>query len=639
MKVKLLMGGVVLSGLLACLNHFTFDQPDDLSLVPGIVSAAMDVVASPLPAVLSVAQAEIAEVDVPDVKGDTDEISQEVELATSRVIEGIKTSESGEDLITISLDSAPLVDVVRMFSSISGVNIVAGTNLQGVVTVSMHDVPWEPALSAILDSVNLVLVEKDGGIFSIISKSALAEEPMAMETIFLDYTSASNVVLVVEEMLISTNGSVSAFPAANAIVVQETATRLTAIQSMIRRIDKPRPQVYIEAKFIELNDSAIENLGINWQVLRGYNVAVTPNISYTREDASKGTFEDQLEYSRRQTLDQRETYTDSSKDTRNTTLFDAEGSLDTTAGTIPSDSVDAGVFQSSLTGRNALPSLIREEDESGNITITTALDVTDPVQQLETVKNNVEETQDVDATVDSFSSIQTMMDEQTVNKLMSAVLTADELAFTLSALKETDGVEIVSNPKIIVSNGKTATIHVGRNEPNVTAVPQGDMGDRFAVGLNETNPYIEIGVKLEVTPTVNTEEYITLNIVPELSRKLGDLEVGSIGVSYPITSIRKIETEFQLKSGRTVAIGGLTETSENESINKVPVLGDIPVIGKHLFQHKSISKVQDEIVIFVTVGLAKPQTLVEDSGIPSAGELIHRHLATQAIMEAQEAAD
>jgi type IV pilus assembly protein PilQ len=579
MKIKLLMVGIALTGVLVALNHISFGQTEELPDVPvtGVVEEAT--------------MEEEAVEDAPVV----------IESGMRADIEDVEIEEGpgGEDMITISLDNAPLADVVRMFSRISGANIVAGTNLQGSVTVSMHDVPWQPALGAILDSVNLVLVENQNSIYSIISKRDLAAEPVQMETIFLNYTAVSNVVPVVQRMLVATNGSVSAFPSANALVIQETASRLSAIRGTVKQIDKPRPQVYIEAKFIELNDTAIENLGVNWQVLQGYTVGVTPSGTY-----SKGRVREISD-----TTVTESTSTLGRRDVR----FDSSGSLESSDGSV----------KTSLVGRNAIPTVTREEDEDGNVTIVTEL------QDIRPVFENLSDSEN--------ETISDRLDSDVTTRLLSAILSADELALTLSALKETDGVEVVSNPKIIVANGETARIHVGVNQPNVTAVPQGDTGDRFAYALDSAQPYIEIGVKLDVTPTVNTEEHITVKIIPELSRKLGDLEVGgAIGISYPITSIRRIETEFQIEGGKTVAIGGLTETNDVDSRNAVPVLGKIPVLGKYLFSHKSTKRVQDEVIIFVTVGMASPNTLGEVSGIPSEASLIHRHLANQAADETGE---
>jgi len=87
-------------------------------------------------------------------------------------------------LLSISRDNVSIQEVVRIFTRVSGANIVAGTNLQGTVTVSLKDVEWEPALRVILDSVGLTLVEKKAGIYSIISLSDLAGEPLSAATIF-----------------------------------------------------------------------------------------------------------------------------------------------------------------------------------------------------------------------------------------------------------------------------------------------------------------------------------------------------------------------------------------------------------------------------------------------------------------------
>ncbi|HDL77731.1 MAG TPA: hypothetical protein ENG36_03080, partial [Lentisphaerae bacterium] len=211
----------------------------------------------------------------------------------------VKPSEE-KNLISLSLDNVPLQDVVRMFTRISGANIVAGTNLQGTVTVSLQDVEWEPALRVILDSVDMTMVEKSPGIYVIMSKEEMATEPVTVETIPLKYTTVSNVLPIVQKMLISSNASVSGFPSANSIVVQETASQISKIRETISKLDVPRPQVFIEAKFVELNDQAIKDLGINWQVLSGYTIGISrPTFSWARSRTKReGTDEYSLRTSR-----------------------------------------------------------------------------------------------------------------------------------------------------------------------------------------------------------------------------------------------------------------------------------------------------------------------------------------------------
>ncbi len=508
-----------------------------------------------------------------------------IPIEAARTVErGIQVTEEESDLITLTLDDVPLQDVIRMFTRISGANIVAGTNLQGSVTVSLRDVAWKPALDVILDSVGMMLVERQSGIYMVMSQSELSTAPMLAETIFLNFTTPSNVVPVVQRMLVSSNASVSAVSGANGIVVQETVSRIQTIKDTVRQLDRERPQVYIEAKFVELSDTASRQIGVDWEVLRGYNVGATGlRRSYT------------------------ETFTRQRQD--------AEGFL--------------GVNQTA-SGNRTTQDRVRSFDNVANAPLGDVSSSTNPrftdnnTSDLNAVASgrNFETMRFEDGQL-NFTTIPSYLN----TTVQSAILSAADFNLVLSALQDNNGVSVVSNPKIIVANGETAKIHVGRNEPNIVAVPTGDTGDRFAYTLDSTNPFIEIGVKVDVTPTVNTESNITVRITPELSRLLGQKAVGQAEIEFPITQIRKVETEFNLRSGYTAAIGGLTQTEDRERVKKIPLLGSIPIIGKYLFSHSSTEKVQDEVIIFVTVGMAKPDTLGEISGVPSEGRLIHQHLA------------
>lgn len=482
-----------------------------------------------------------------------------------------------EGLISVTLDNVPLQDVVRMFARISGANIVSGTNLIGAVTVSLKDVEWQPALRTILDTAGMTLVMKSPGIYSVVSKAEAAAAPVTLDTVYLKFTTVSNVLPIVQRMLISSNSSAAAFPSANAIVVQETSERLASIKEMIERIDKPRSQVFIEAKFVELNDEAIKNLGINWQSLAGYTISAKDLLWSVREDRNYRT-------GRTETWDQ----------------YDQRRRADGVNRAYDIDGIAATEMEGPVSFQNL------------SVDGTVGRSIVDTMEQGQDVRLEIE---------DSFT--------KTVADARTAVLSAADFQVTLSALKQETGVSVVSNPRIIVASGETAKIHVGRKDPNyVTKQEPGPASGTTITKreLSETLPFIETGVRVSVLPTVNTESNITMRIMPELSRVL---EGGLAGDIPPIIT-RTIVSEFNLESGRTVAIGGLTSTDDREVVSKVPLLGDIPLIGKYLFRHTRTEKKQDEVIIFVTVGLASAEMLQTSAGIPSEGQLIHRHLAREA---------
>jgi Flp pilus assembly secretin CpaC len=148
-------------------------------------------------------------------------------------------------------------------------------------------------------------------------------------------------------------------------------------------------------------------------------------------------------------------------------------------------------------------------------------------------------------------------------------------------------------------------------------------------GLDEKEPYFEDGVKIKVTPTINTASNITVNIQPTLDQleSEADAFVAPDGTRFFGKTTKTINTVFSLASGQTAAIGGLTRTSSNELERKVPVLGSIPLIGR-LFSYRATQKGQVETIIFVTVGLANPEHINMETGLPQESSLAMRHDAT-----------
>lgn len=502
----------------------------------------------------------------------------------------------GKELITMAVDDVPLQDVVRMFTRVSGANIISTpSNLQGKVTVSLQDVEWRSALSSILDMYNLTIFEKTpaSGIFSVIPKPPGTAEPLIAQTIILNYASVSNVASVVYPLL-GKEGTLAVSPSANALIIRSSAAMLNEIRKVISEIDLPRAQVYIEAKFLELSDSAIKDLGINWQVLQGYSIGV-------------GGMQASYEAKRDKTL----------KNDNSLQQTDSRSHNDVTSARYDSSGMP---YEEETT--------VIQYDQNGNPISTTT---------KKTPTRAVDDT--IAQSFDVTRSLQNNFDK-TVADIRTAVLSADDFRVILSALKQMDGVSVVSNPKIIVANEQTAQIHIGENVPNIkgTVTPgQQGQANTTTYALDERKPYFELGVSLDVTPTINNPSNITVKITPKLSRNAGE-KVSPDGNSYPIESTKTINTVFSLESGKTAAIGGLTETSDGDKTTKIPLLGDIPLIGKYLFSHTHKERTQKETIIFVTVGIAPPRSIGRNDGLPEDAELVLRHMAEKQAAKSKRAA-
>lgn len=189
----------------------------------------------------------------------------------------------------------------------------------------------------------------------------------------------------------------------------------------------------------------------------------------------------------------------------------------------------------------------------------------------------------------------------------------DELSFNvlISALQAEDSANILSTPSLLTLDNEEAVITVGRNVPFVT-------GSFTSTGNNSSNPdnpfqTVErqnVGVTLRVTPHINEGDSLVLELSQEVSSLLG---AGSVLLNgNPITNERLIETTVLADNGQTVVLGGLIEDSVNESRQRVPLLGDIPGIGR-LFRSDSSTQSKTHLLIFLRASIMREARVLEEA--------------------------
>jgi len=160
-----------------------------------------------------------------------------------------------------------------------------------------------------------------------------------------------------------------------------------------------------------------------------------------------------------------------------------------------------------------------------------------------------------------------------------------ELSAVLESLEKTNKANIISNPRITTMDNREASILVGKEIPLIVADEAG----------NPITELTKIGIMLKVTPHVNSDKTITLDMHPEVSELQGE----STAQGGVIISTSEADTRVVVSNGNTAVIGGLIKNVQTSERRGVPVLKDIPVLG-HLFSSSSKADKKQELVIFVT---------------------------------------
>lgn len=182
---------------------------------------------------------------------------------------------------------------------------------------------------------------------------------------------------------------------------------------------------------------------------------------------------------------------------------------------------------------------------------------------------------------------------------------SDNWEVTLKAIAERGKLRVLSRPSILARNNQEAVIMVGQEVPFVTNTRITDQG-----GVINTIQYGEIGIILRVTPYITQEGLVEMIVRPEISTLTDQTVPISENLESPIIAKRMAETVVVTPDGRTVVIGGLIDNTKTELVRKVPVLGDIPLLG-HAFRRTIRDNTRTELLIFLTPYiLGTPQDLL-----------------------------
>ncbi|KXU36054.1 hypothetical protein AXK12_04335 [Cephaloticoccus capnophilus] len=357
----------------------------------------------------------------------------------------------------------------------------------------------------------------------------------------------------------------------SSIIVTHTARNLERIRNILNRYNDIR-QVEIEAKFMEVQEGALEELGVNWNL----------NTKATQRNAGAQA-----------------RYMTSGRNLSTafaSNVATQQGSITRPVTIGPSGEITAGIDTVFANSPPAIPNA--------------------PY---------------LGVGASALASVTGVIGEFDVNAV-------------IRALSQKQGTDLLSAPKVTVLSGNPATITVaqelrypqsfGQTQSQVgtgSASGGGSAGVAITAGTPQDFTTRNIGVELKVTPTVEEDDYsISLDLNPRVTEFDGFVEYGgpSVAISgsttvnvpsgfyQPIFSVRDISTKVTIWDGATLIMGGLTREEVKKVNDKVPVVGDIPVLGR-LFKSKGESAQKRNLLIFVTANLLSPGGAPKKQALPN----------------------
>ena len=515
-------------------------------------------------------------------------------------------SASGK-LDVLELKDVDIAEVLKLISRRANLNIVVNGNVKGKVTLFLKDVEVKSALQMILVANDLAYEENDG-ILQVMTAQEYERKfglkfGICLETklINLKEIRASNAAKLLSEMK-GPDGSILSDDVSNTLLLKDTAEKIAQMEEYLRNID-----ITTYTRSFAMNNMSAQ------EAAKKVKEVLSPGLGKVWFD--EGTNK----------LFVRDTF----QQLKSVQEFLA--AIDEPRRTIIVDLSYAKAEQVAKSVNNELTKDVGYVDHDQRTNQVIVSDIPSKVDHIETMIKALDK-QEEEVLIEAKIVQVTLQDEYkmgvdwqaVIPKLHDMQLAGDfgGLASTLGsdvskkgqvrvgtlapdqdnyeavvdALATMGKTKVLSNPRIVVLNNEQAKILVGTNQPYVTSTTTTTSSG--PVTNAETVNFIEVGVKLYVTPVIHNDGYITMKIKPEVSSAPTSLPTGSKN-SIPIVDTSEVETTVRVKDGATIVMGGLIKDEQGLDEKKVPLLGSIPVLGM-AFKNTSKTKAKTEIVIFLT---------------------------------------
>ena len=452
-------------------------------------------------------------------------------------------------LITYSCIDSPIETVLMDLAEQAKIDIIKSPKVTGKVTAKVTNVPLAEALKNILAAHEWTYIATENMIRVVpLPKIALARDEPITRVYRVTYADVNEVAVALGNF-VSERGSVAFNKGTSHIVVTETESKIKAIDKFIEQIDRITPQVLVEVRIFEVITKEGFELSPDWRAGR--------NAPYTGD------------------------------------LITLPGEVITTETQAYTVTEDVNRLDDRTVG--GFPTDYKEWKKE---------------QRLERVDTHYPATKETETRYTDLPAIMTNLRRKpfaggSFDRIRGGTLSfgvlndAVDIDLALTILQTQVETKLLANPRVLVLDNETANFEIVREIP---------YRELRQVGREDPITYTEfknVGVNLKVTPHIARDGMIRLHIVPEFGVLVSQNIEG-----VPTVDTRRADTVTLIKDGQTIALGGLRQRQNSKYIAKVPVLGDIPLVGR-LFQSESESVKINELLVFITTRIITEPELSE----------------------------
>ena len=537
---------------------------------------------------------------------------------------------NGSRLISLDFKDADVVNLLRILAAESGRNVVIGEDVKGKMSITLRNVPWELALDTIMEARGLVKVERDN-VLRIVSSEQLAKEresrakleegkvkaeteirtklaeaklkeqeaaarqlaaeqaaaeqaargPLKEETIRLSYADPEEVSKTLEGILGLQGGSGPAAPTSGPGVIPAPPFSQLFGPGQQPQGPPPSPSADVLAKGITIK----AHKPTNSIFIRHYAADLERIKTLIREKLDIPLPQVKIE-ARMEILARNDLFALGIQWGGGGVAVNNNGTL-VGRGFTSSTGVTGVQNTNNTLNSGGIPPVGLGNIANPNQTLTNVL----PVSATNGLPNggNV-----VNLPIGSI--LPGVISAGTAGIAFGIVGTRLNLNLALEALRSEGKTRTLARPEIVTVENNKATISLGEEIPYATVSSAGTQIQ-----------FKEAVLKLEVTPTVVREgdtNRIKMNVLVENNSRGATVDLGASGGQPPAINKRKAETQVLIKEGERLVIGGVTNSESEEAIRRVPLMGDIPVLG-WLFKQRGDRNVSTELVVFITPSIVR----------------------------------